>query len=167
MTPPLWQKTLLVLSTGLLFSHYVVSNSFVNPWTVASPDFSVHGISQAIILEWVIIFSSMGSSWPRDLTQSPVLQADSTAEPSGEHGVITKKCSLPLPLSPHLLQWDDLSQSPFPLLLLEPHALILTFEVRKYVFIDLAVGQLNPKHRPSVEFFAYNFHGFYAFLEVL
>ena len=56
------EKTLLVLSTGLLFSHYVVSNSFVNPWTVASPDFSVHGISQAIILEWVIIFSSMGSS---------------------------------------------------------------------------------------------------------
>ena len=30
---------------------------------------SVHGIFQAIILEWVAISFSMGSSWPRDWTQ--------------------------------------------------------------------------------------------------
>ena len=30
---------------------------------------SVHGIFQARVLEWVVIFSSMGSSWPRDQTQ--------------------------------------------------------------------------------------------------
>ena len=29
--------------------------------------FSVHGISQARILEWIAISSSRGSSWPRDL----------------------------------------------------------------------------------------------------
>ena len=29
------------------------------------PGFSVHGISQASILEWVAIFFSRGSSWPR------------------------------------------------------------------------------------------------------
>ena len=29
----------------------------------------VHGIFQARVLEWVVIFSSMGSSWPRDQTQ--------------------------------------------------------------------------------------------------
>ena len=29
---------------------------------------SVHGISQAIVLEWVAISSSKGSSWPRDRT---------------------------------------------------------------------------------------------------
>ena len=32
------------------------------------PGSSVHGISQARILEWVAISSSRGSSWPRDLT---------------------------------------------------------------------------------------------------
>ena len=31
------------------------SCSFVTPWTEAPPDFSVHGISQARILEWVAI----------------------------------------------------------------------------------------------------------------
>ena len=30
------------------------------------PVFSIHGISQARILEWVAISSSRGSSWPRD-----------------------------------------------------------------------------------------------------
>ena len=30
---------------------------------------SVHGILQARILEWVAIFSTRGSSWPRDQTQ--------------------------------------------------------------------------------------------------
>ena len=32
------------------------------------PGFSIHGISQARILEWVAISSSRGSSWPRDQT---------------------------------------------------------------------------------------------------
>ena len=37
---------------------------FVTPWTVAHS--SVHGISQARILEWVVISFSRGSSRPRD-----------------------------------------------------------------------------------------------------
>ena len=41
------------------------------------PDSSVHGISQARILEWVSISFSRGSSWPRDQTQVSALQADS------------------------------------------------------------------------------------------
>ena len=40
---------------------------FVTPWTV--PGSSVHGISQARILEWVDMPSSRGSSWPRDRTR--------------------------------------------------------------------------------------------------
>ena len=32
------------------------------------PDSSDYGISQARILEWVVIFSSRGSSWPRNRT---------------------------------------------------------------------------------------------------
>jgi len=48
----------------------VCSNSIVTPWTVAHqvPP-SVHGISQARILEWVAISFSRGSSWPKDQTQ--------------------------------------------------------------------------------------------------
>ena len=42
---------------------------FLIPWAVCSPlGSSVHGIFQARILEWVAIFSSRGSSWPRDWT---------------------------------------------------------------------------------------------------
>ena len=39
--------------------------------------FSVHGISQARILEWVAISFSKGSSWPRDWTHESACQADS------------------------------------------------------------------------------------------
>ena len=39
-----------------------------NPMDCSPPGSSVHGISQARILEWVAISSSRGSSWPRDRT---------------------------------------------------------------------------------------------------
>ena len=41
------------------------------------PGSSVLGTLQARILEWVAISFSRGSSWPRDWTQLPALQADS------------------------------------------------------------------------------------------
>ena len=42
---------------------------FCDPMDCSLPGSSVHGISQARILEWVTISSSRGSSWPRDGTQ--------------------------------------------------------------------------------------------------
>ena len=39
-----------------------------NPMDCSLPVSSVHGILQARILEWVAIFFSRGSSWPRDQT---------------------------------------------------------------------------------------------------
>ena len=53
------------------FSHLWL---FATPWTVACQKSPVHRILQARILEWVAIFSSRGSSWPRDQTGSPSLQ---------------------------------------------------------------------------------------------
>ena len=51
--------------------------TFCNPM-----DYTVHGILQAKILEWV---ASRGSSQPRDRTQVSTLQADSLpAEPPDE-----------------------------------------------------------------------------------
>ena len=41
------------------------------------PGFSVHGIIQARILEWVVTPFSRRSSWSRDQTESPALQVDS------------------------------------------------------------------------------------------
>ena len=40
-----------------------------DPLSLTPPGFSVHGILQARILEWIAIPFSRGSSWPRDQTQ--------------------------------------------------------------------------------------------------
>ena len=39
-----------------------------HPMDCSPPGYSIHGISQARILEWVVISFSKGSSWPRDWT---------------------------------------------------------------------------------------------------
>ena len=57
-----------------------------NPTDCSPPGSSIHGILQARILEWVVICSSRGSSWPRDWTQvSWVTDRFLTTEPPGKH----------------------------------------------------------------------------------
>ena len=51
----------------LLFSHYV--QLFCDPMDCSPPTSSVHGTSQARILEWVAISFSRGSLCPRDQIQ--------------------------------------------------------------------------------------------------
>ena len=51
-----------------IVSHSVVSDSW-HPMDCSPPGSSVHGISQARILEWVAISFSRGSSWSRDRSQ--------------------------------------------------------------------------------------------------
>ena len=46
-----------------------------DPMDCSLPGFSVHGIFQARILEWVSISSSRGSSWPRDWTCMPCISS--------------------------------------------------------------------------------------------
>ena len=41
----------------------------VTPWTAALPGFSIHGIFQARVLEWIAISFSRGSSRPRNQTR--------------------------------------------------------------------------------------------------
>ena len=60
----------------------VVSDSFVTPWTVAPPFCSVHGTSQARILELVAISFPRGSSWPRDWTHVSLAGLFFTTQPS-------------------------------------------------------------------------------------
>ena len=54
--------------TLLLSSHSVMSDSFFDPMDCSPPGSSVHGISQARILEWVAMPFSRGSSRPKDWT---------------------------------------------------------------------------------------------------
>ena len=59
-----------------VFSRLVMS--LCDPVDYSPPGSSVHGVSQARILEWIAIFSSKGSNQPKDQTPgSPALQADS------------------------------------------------------------------------------------------
>ena len=56
-----------------------------DPMNYSLPGFSVHGILQARILEWVAIPFSRGSSGPGIECRSPALQADSLqSEPPGK-----------------------------------------------------------------------------------
>ena len=55
-----------------------------NPMDCSLPGFSVHGIFQARVLEWVAISFSMGSSRPRDWPRSPALWADTRLSHSGK-----------------------------------------------------------------------------------
>ena len=57
----------------LLLSLYILSDSW-NSMDYSPPDSSVHGISQAGILEWVAISFSRGSSRPRDQTHFSCIQ---------------------------------------------------------------------------------------------
>ena len=54
-------------------------------------DYTVHGILQAIILEWVAFSFSKGSSQPRDQTQVPCIAVDSLLTEDQE--------------SPRILEW--------------------------------------------------------------
>ena len=64
----------------MLFS---CSDSFATLWT--QPGSSVHGVSQARILEWVAISFSRESSRPRDWTQGSCIAGGfSAAEPPGK-----------------------------------------------------------------------------------
>ena len=62
-----WSQTVLHINLWLflLFSCAVMSIFFVTPMDSSLPGSSVHGISQARLLEWVSISFSRGSSWPR------------------------------------------------------------------------------------------------------
>ena len=63
-TPPLFHRVESPVGAVCVCS---LSRTWLcDPMDCGPPGFSVHGISQAKILEWVAISSSRGSSWPRD-----------------------------------------------------------------------------------------------------
>ena len=59
----------IIVLVRAVLSHFSHVWLFATPWTVAPPGFSVPGILQARMLEWVAMPASRGSSWPRDQTR--------------------------------------------------------------------------------------------------
>ena len=63
-----------------------------DPLDCSSPGSSVHGIFQAKMLEWIVIFFSRRSSWPRDLTPvSCITGGFFTIFAVELHGTVVKK----------------------------------------------------------------------------
>ena len=67
--------------------------------TLCDPiDYTVHGILQARMLEWVAVPFSRGSSQPGIEPRSPALQVDSLpAEPPGKPNLLTRNSSPTFP----------------------------------------------------------------------
>ena len=83
-TPWLWTSSLQSCDR-ISFCYYISCLTLCDPMDCSLPGSSVHGILQARILEWVAISFSKGSSWHRDGTRSPALQADPLpSEPPGK-----------------------------------------------------------------------------------
>ena len=66
---------LFSILSNLCFSVAKLCLTLCNPMNCSLPGSSVHGISQAKILEWVAISFSGESSWPRDWTSRVRLSA--------------------------------------------------------------------------------------------
>ena len=62
-----WEITEYFVIFMCALSHFSLLTLW-EPMDCSPPDYSVHGILQATILEWIVIPSSKGSSWPRDWT---------------------------------------------------------------------------------------------------
>ena len=65
---------------------------FTTPWTVTLQGSSVHGISQAKILEWVAISYSRGSSQPRDRTQVSYIAGRFFTTRNQKESEVTQSC---------------------------------------------------------------------------
>ena len=75
----------------MLYSLTQSHPTLCNPTDYNPPGFSLHGILQAITLEWVAMPSSRGSSQLSDQTRSPALLVDSwPSEPPGYKQWINK-----------------------------------------------------------------------------
>ena len=81
-------------------------------WNYRLPGSSVHGISQARILEWVAFSYSRGSFWPRDRTCISCISRIITAHHLGSSGNSSKMVNAP----DQNVSWDT---SPFPVSLAE------------------------------------------------
>ena len=74
-----------------------VRSESLNPKDCSMPGSSVHGISQARIWEWIVIFCFRGSSWPKDWTHVSCISC------------IGKHCATWEAPNPRVSEWKSLS----------------------------------------------------------
>ena len=125
---------------ALLFSHYIVSDSFETPWTVSL----VHEISQTRILEWVAVSSSRGSSRPRDWTHiSCIAGGFFTAEPSGKECISHEHLKISYVFTTEYMQFYFFC---FQLLFLST-AIFWIMEGLLFLFSHFTITLRNQMHR--------------------
>ena len=108
---------------------------FCDPMDYNLPGFSVHGIHQARILEWVAISFSRGSSWSRDEPVSPASQADSLPlSHLGSPWFHSRVCAVSLQSCPTVHQ-APLSMG------------ILQTEILEWVVMPFSRGSSQPRDR--------------------
>ena len=103
----------------MCFCHclFMKSCRLCDPMTCSPPDSSVHGISQARILEWVVVSFSRGSSWPRDQIQIFCLAGKLfTTEPPGKSLLGTKTESSIVQDIPNMIIIDGSTETSFHML---------------------------------------------------
>ena len=126
-----------------LFVAYLLSSVrlFCDPMDCSSPGSSVHGISQARILEWLAIPFSRGSSWPRGQTcifyiAGRFFSTDLAGKPSWGREISKNRiwnCGVLFPLQCKLIKMKSLNFS-----ILVKLAVFLSF----FFFFKLAVFQI-------------------------
>ena len=106
-TPKLESRLLKTVLPCLHFSHSVVS--LCDTMDYNSPGSSVHGISQARILEWVAISFCMGSSWPRNGTRVSCIASSLLTIWDGSPNALSYSHTIALQFTPtHLFPHLDL-----------------------------------------------------------
>ena len=94
---------------------FIVAATLCDPLNCSLPGSSVHGISQARILECIAISFSKGSSWPRDWThESRMAGGCFTTEPLGKPKTIYVIQASQKPMHPpskEILKWTITKQS--------------------------------------------------------
>ena len=79
--PALLGDSIITPPSTCVLRHFKSCPTLCDPMDCSPPGSSVHGILQAIILEWVAISSSRGSSWPRGQTFICLLHWQSSSLP--------------------------------------------------------------------------------------
>ena len=102
----------------MCFCHclFMKSCRLCDPMTCSPPGSSVHGISQARILEWVVVSFSTGSSWPRDQTQICLAGELFTTEPPGKSLLGTKTENSIMQDIPNMIIIDRSTETSFYML---------------------------------------------------
>ena len=166
---------LLLRTLTELWGHYV-SILHMRTYSVVSdslqpygpPDSSVHGISQARILEWVAISSSRGSSWPRNQTHISPISCNN--KQILHHSLYPGSSVSPHKLIAQGLLFSDakLCLTVTPWAAADPHFLVLPEFAQTHVhWVSDAIQPSYPLSSPSLSLNLSQHHSLFQWVSIL